>query len=459
MQQGISPLQDVGFSNRQTGFKVPTKQHQPFSMLIDFRLKNFRSVAEKQRLSLVAGVSAKRRKQHSFASGNSVAPHLLRSICLFGPNGAGKSTFVQAFDFVRNFVVSSAKDKQEGEPIDVESHRLDPAATGEPSEFEITFIHEDFLYEYGFSVDKERVWDEWLFAKPSSPRTRMRELFQRNFNSQSGVYEWSINENYVKGVRKIWETSTRDNALFLSTAVQLKSESLRPPFQWIQKHLRVIESPERLTKTFTTMKCLEGDSKNDILKFVQAADLKIQDFEVEARDFDVNDLRFDIFSDSTREALLKTIGNSKNYLVNAIHKGRDGRPVKISLEDESDGSRVLYSLAGPWLDVLQNGYTIVIDELHNSLHPHALKFLVGMFHDPKINVKNAQLIFTSHETSVMAKGCMHRDQIWLIEKDENDASHLYPLSDFRVREIDAFQKAYLDGRFGALPKIGIISDV
>ena len=101
-------------------------------MLVDFRLKNFRSIAEKQRLSLVAGASAKRRKQHSFASGHSVAPHLLRSICLFGPNGAGKSTFVQALDFVRNFVLSSAKDMQEGEPIDVESHKLDPSLSGEP---------------------------------------------------------------------------------------------------------------------------------------------------------------------------------------------------------------------------------------------------------------------------------------------------------------------------------------
>jgi uncharacterized protein len=123
------------------------------------------------------------------------------------------------------------------------------------------------------------------------------------------------------------------------------------------------------------------------------------------------------------------------------------------LTEESDGTRVFFSLAGPWLEVLEEGYTLVVDELHNSLHPLALKYLVSLFHDPEVNRNGAQIIFTSHETSVISKGFMHRDQIWLVEKDDSGASNLYPLSDFSIREVDAFQRAYLSGRFGALPRV------
>ena len=124
-----------------------------------------------------------------------------------------------------------------------------------------------------------------------------------------------------------------------------------------------------------------------------------------------------------------------------------------NFREESDGSRVVFSLAGPWLDVLENGYTLIVDELHNSLHPLALKFLVNLFHNPQTNSGNAQLIFTSHVTSVMSKGFMHQDQVWLVEKDDMESSVLFPLSNYNVRDVSAFQKAYLDGRFGAVPKL------
>ena len=125
----------------------------------------------------------------------------------------------------------------------------------------------------------------------------------------------------------------------------------------------------------------------------------------------------------------------------------------LDLTEESDGSQVIFSLAGPWLDVLDNGYTLIVDELHNSLHPHALKFLIQLFHDPKFNSNNAQLIFTSHETSVMTKDFMHQDQIWLLEKSDADNSMLIPLSDYKVRDVSTFQRAYLDGRYGGVPKL------
>ena len=142
----------------------------------------------------------------------------------------------------------------------------------------------------------------------------------------------------------------------------------------------------------------------------------------------------------------------------SFHQGTDGELVEFDMREESEGSRVLFSIAGPWLDVLKNGHTLVVDELHNSLHPLALKFLVGLFHDSRFNTGNAQLIFTSHETSIMTKGFMHPDQVWLLEKGNAGNSLLFPLSDYKVRDVSAFQKAYLDGRYGAIPRISDIVD-
>ena len=422
-------------------------------MLVSFIVKNFRSFASAQTISLVAGAGAKRQKRFSFPTGNSFAPNLLRSACLFGPNGAGKSSLVLALDFYRDFIVSSAKDTQEGEKIDVPSFKFDKALKDEPSEFELTFINKDVLYQYGFAVDTERVWSEWLFAKPSEAMTKMRTLFQREYDEQLEKYMWDINKTYVKGSKEVWKEATRDNALFLSTAIQLKAETFKDPFDWIQKQLHVIESPERISPAFTGKKCVEDGWKDRVLSLVQAADINIKDIDVESKLFDPNDIAANIPDELRKEIQEAYDGKKMIQIKNSYHKGTDGSLVPIDFTDESDGSKVAFSIAGPWLDVLENGYTLIIDELHNSLHPLALKFLVDLFHDPRLNVNNAQLIFTSHETSVMSKGFMHQDQIWLVEKDDIESTQLIPLSDYKVRDISAFQKAYLDGRYGAVPKL------
>ncbi|MDP6690674.1 MAG: AAA family ATPase, partial [Alphaproteobacteria bacterium] len=122
-------------------------------MLVSFGVQNYRSFAARQTLSMAAGTSARQQERFSFASGNSLAPDLLRSVCLFGPNGAGKSALVQALHFFQKFVISSAKDSQEGEKIEISSFRFDDAWRGKPTEMEATFIFDGAYYQYGFAVD------------------------------------------------------------------------------------------------------------------------------------------------------------------------------------------------------------------------------------------------------------------------------------------------------------------
>ncbi|NVJ90273.1 MAG: ATP-binding protein [Methylocystaceae bacterium] len=426
-------------------------------MLLSFSVTNYKSFADTQELSLVAGSGSRRKKEISFATGNALAPNALRSACIFGPNRVGKTTLIEAIEFASQYIINSSKDSQEGELIDVESFKFSPEFMKQPTEFEFSFIHKETFYQYGFAVDQEKVWAEWLFQKPNESRTRMRTIFQREFDSETQEYHWDLSKTHLKGEKELWRKTTRDNALFLSTAVQLKSDDLKLPYQWFRDYLHVIDSPERLLPGFTAKQCIDNGWKNKVLNLMQSVDIPVKDIHIEQKEINFSDIDLTPLSATAKASLEKELSGKKVADIQTIYEAADGSLVPFTLHEESNGTRVVFSLAGPWFDVLENGYTLFVDELHNSLHPLLLKYLVNLFHDPKINTQNAQLIFTSHETSIMSKNFMHKDQVWLVEKNENQKSKLIPLSSFNTREVTAFQRAYLDGRFGAVPKMPSIA--
>ena len=420
-------------------------------MLVEFSVANFRSINERQTFSMAAGSSAARRSQHAIETGNSFASHLLRSACMFGPNAAGKTSLIQALSFFRRFVLHSSKSASDGDVIAVVPFKVYEKNLHSPSDFEIIFIFDGALYQYGFSADRVRVVEEWLFTRSNEKNSRMRTVFQRVFDAKADKYDWDISEDLVKGERETWKKATRPNSLFLSTAVQLNSESLLPPYRWFEHYLRVLSSPDRLDVNATVQRANEHDGKSDILALLRSFDLPIVDFEAKEKELTLPDSAKNIFSKDFLETL-NSIERVTDYEVKTFHQaGND--VVSYDLKEESDGTRVIFSLAGPLLDTTENGFTLVVDELHNSLHPLALRFLVELFHDPSVNISGAQLIFTSHDTVVMSRDFLHRDQIWFLDRSELEGTKLTPLSEFDVREMQSFQRAYLGGKFGALPRI------
>lgn len=153
-----------------------------------------------------------------------------------------------------------------------------------------------------------------------------------------------------------------------------------------------------------------------------------------------------------KEEIAKDLKGEKLALLYFMHSSSDnGKAVPLGFKEESAGTRKLFALAGPWLDVLENGFVLFVDELDTSLHPHLVRFLLNMFHNPEANRHNAQLIFTTHDTTILDQRLMRRDQVWFIEKDAENTTRLYPLSDYKPRKGEALQKGYLYGRYGALP--------
>ncbi|MCR9865038.1 AAA family ATPase, partial [Vibrio parahaemolyticus] len=123
---------------------------------------------------------------------------------------------------------------------------------------------------------------------------------------------------------------------------------------------------------------------------------------------------------------------------------------------ESDGTKRLFNFAGPWLDALKDGLVLVVDELNTNLHPLLVRYLIGFFHSKKTNPNNAQLVFTTHETSTLSQEVFRRDQIWFVEKDIKGRSSLYSLSDFKVKKKrDNLEAKYLSGLYGALPMVSV----
>ncbi|MFZ1107389.1 MAG: ATP-binding protein [Rhodomicrobium sp.] len=418
-------------------------------MLLEFTIKNYRSIAQRQKLSMVAEKAAPGRNR--IATHNSLAPYALSSASILGPNASGKTNLVRAFQFFQNFVLSSAKDRTEGEEIEITPFKLKPDFRTQPSEFEIKFVTKNYFYQYGFSIDRNRVWGEWLFSRPSSPGVRMRELFQREYDKDTGTYDWQVNENFVKGERETWKSATRDNALFLSTAILLNSRSLIEPYQWIRDGIRYIRSPEGLSGNFSAKKCMDESYKNQIVEFLKSTDLGVRDIAVKEEEATFPEIE-KIFTEDVIN-YIKTNRSMKKYEVSTIHSDSDGDNVEFSLNDESAGTIVLFNLASPFLDVLSYGRTLIVDELDSSLHPHALRHLVELFNRPETNKNGAQLIFTTHDATILAGGVLNRDQIWLIERGKHGGTHLFPLSDFSIREGAAYERSYLSGKFGALPKI------
>lgn len=420
-------------------------------MLIEFSVANFRSIKEKQTLSMVTA-SKDADGRCMIETGFKAAPCLVESAAIYGPNGSGKSNLVNAMDFVWKLVVYPPKPDKEIEAV---PFLFSEETQNEPSEFEIVFIHNGFLYQYGFVVDDGKVHEEWLYATPKdSEKQKQQTWLERNGD------KIDVPRREIKGDKEVWKRSTRHNELFLSKAVDLNSEDFKAPFDWIRKNFKTPSnhSDGHSTQLFSYL----VEKKEAVLRFMKSLDASFEDIRFDEKDFSDDFLSLiEMLPDEAGElrkafsilhkAIPKKAKDQKLAQVYTIHSAENGDATFLSMEEESAGTRKLFSFSPALLDVLDNGYTLVVDELDNSLHPHAMRGVIAMFSNKKINKKNAQLIFTTHDTNAM--NFMARDQIWLMDKGTFGDTKLNAISDFKGRADDAIEKRYLSGRYGALPNI------
>lgn len=428
-------------------------------MFIEFSVTNFRSIRARQTLSMVASPDSEHLDRNVISQKGDEL-RLLRSAVIYGPNAAGKSNLLRALETLRQLIEISATRFQEGQRINVSPFLFSKATAEQPSEFEIIFIADDGIrYHYCCVVSAERIHKEWLVAYP---RGRSQRWFEREYNIKAGKYDWWFGPNFKaeRAERKVWQDFTRANALFVSTAIQLNNEQLKPVFTWLTQKLIVL-TPGVDMNPFLSLEMLREDrGRNQIMQFIRAADIGIDRLELLEEDLPTSAPGGALSPGAVRVHFEVSLPSGtqppaqKNYRVLAWHKRTDSNEeVPLDIGDESDGTRKLFEFTGGWLRALEWGATLFVDELDRSLHPHMTRFLVGLFQS-RINDKNSQLVFTTHDTTLLDINLLRRDQVWFVEKDEQRSSRFYSLLEYRPRKDEALERGYLKGRYGAIPFIG-----
>lgn len=415
-------------------------------MLIEFSVTNFLSLRERATLSLVKAKGQELEENNSFTPTAPATPALLHTAAIYGPNAAGKSNIIKALRLMERLVLRSANGSQAGEKLAITPFLLDATSSQQPTEFEVHFVSQGVRYQYGFAATQERIVEEWLLAYP---RGRPQQWIERDDSKGTPSDSWGKMDK-LTGQKHLWQSATRPNALFLSTAIQLNNEQLKPVFDWFKDTLQVIDADE-LSPGYSIRLCGNAEGKKNIVEFLKVADLGIGDIEVKEEKFNVGKIPQDI-----PDELRKKIENDLSTVsVETVHTLSNGSKVHFDMEqNESEGTHKFFTLSGPWLDTLDNGNVLVVDELNNSLHPLMVEFLVKRFNTAANNPKNAQLVFTTHDTTLLNQALFRRDQIWFCEKDRHQSTKLYPLTDFSPRKgLENIERGYLSGRYGALPNL------
>lgn len=420
------------------------------SVLLSFRAVNARSFRDELEFSMLATRMSERGVVRAVEWREGGAPiDVLPAAGVFGANGSGKSNLLKAMDDMRSCVLHSFRLGDPGGRMPRRPFVLDRARRAEPSEYEVDLVLDGVRHRYGFCIDDEQVLEEWAFHYP---RGRPALLFLR---TNERVEAGSVERQKTRAVQEL----VRPNALFLSAAASANHAALLPLYQWFSRNLVLAEADSRpFRQALTTEMLSDGAHRDRVLALLQAADLGVTGAHKQPPD--------PVMHERMRRAIRILEGSEgdpdaddgpafEELGVRLTHRGADGEEVHLDAEDESLGTRVWFGLIGPVVQALESGSVFLADELDASLHPALVTALVRLFQDPSTNPRRAQLIFNSHDATLLGDTAgdrlLGRDQIWFAEKRSDGSTRLYPLVDLEPRKQEAIGKRYLAGRYGATP--------
>jgi hypothetical protein len=267
---------------------------------------------------------------------------------------------------------------------------------------------------------------------------KSQRWFERLYDPSSQAERWAPFSPSFTGPREMWRKATRCRALFLTTAAQLNSMLLQPLLHWFEYCLEMVVPGDMADFNHLATDILDPDLKARMLSIIQSADIPIDDLRVAER---------------TKPKSHESAHAESPPLLEFLHSKHTRSAAWLGANFESGGTLRLLGLLGPLLRTIDRGKVLVIDEFDTSLHPLLSRFLLQLIHYPVMAGKNAQLLLTSHNTTLMDLDMLRRDEIWFVELDQRQASHLQPLLRSSPRKSEIVMKAYLRGRYCAVPKI------
>jgi uncharacterized protein len=421
--------------------------HSGPTMLITFRTQNVRSFRDRVELSLLATRLAERDIPREIPWRHDGKPiSVLPAAGVFGANASGKSNLLMAMADMRMLVLQSFRKGKPGSRLSTSPFLLGEDDGSAPSTYEVELVLDGVRHEYGFRIDAERVHQEWA---RSYPHGRPVLLLQRDGDEvQLG------SQQRAKG--RATEEILRSNALFLSTAAATNHPLFMGLYEWFQRNLQYADVRTRSARQALTAEMLEQDDRRQqVLGLLREADLGVTD--VSRREYDPDfkekmEKVFDIFRGEDPDEDVEEL-EFNDFDVRLTHRAGE-REVDLYGYQESWGTMVWFGMIGLVIDALREGSVLLVDELEASLHPALAAVLVDLFQSSRSNPRRAQLIFNSHEVTLMGDSGergLGRDQIWFTEKDEDGRTRLYPLVELAPRREEAIARRYLAGRYGGTP--------
>lgn len=379
-------------------------------------------------------------------TGFAAFPKSLRVASIYGANGSGKSNIIRAMYVLGSLVAQSASLKS-SDKLQVNAFLLDQSSRLLPTEFDISFVYGDVLWEYAFALFQNEVFSESLKSKENAKNAKFRTLFSRKAGEVEKLHP------DLKKYRVLLEEQTNKNQLFLSKLDQSNDSVTRPAFLWVLSQLRVVTAVNALPNSVSAKHCFDAKDNQVVSKLLNALDVNVDTISVEEEEVEIPDEFISMIQKDEVDSIVDR--TFTEYEIKFGIRTEDAGVVYLDLDEESQGTQNLFRLAGPIIETLEYGYTLIIDELNQTFHTNLLRQIVELFLNSEVNNNGAQLIFTSHDTVLMSE--LERDEIWIVDKDEFGASELISLSEFREssdvksRRKAAFSKRYLEGRFGAVP--------
>ena len=417
-------------------------------MLLQFAVENFLSIKDEAVLNFSA--TADKSLPDNLLTFNN--KQFLKSIGIFGANASGKSNVLKAMATAINLLRSS-NNRQIGDLLlGIIPFKFSKATLNKPSTFKFTFVAQGYKYFYAFSATREKVYEEVLYKYLSSKPTK--------------IFERLVGDKYVFNLEdktKLTELAEKNtaNKFFLATATSWNYAKTREAYLWFQQDIDVLNCDVLLQGG--NISFFASDETNKLKKLTLAllreADINIDDYKVRRTSIAADDSS----ANQQLVAMMKVNGLEENRISHVdivtghtiVHKDSAVEKFNLLLQEESQGTITIFMLAPVLAKTFAVGGVLCVDEIEAHFHPDLVAYLVGLFHNTELNTNQAQLLFTTHDVNMMDLDFLRRDQFYFTQKaNTTGETELYSLAEFSVRKSENIRKAYLAGRFGAVPAMG-----
>lgn len=384
-------------------------------MILEIALTNFFSINEKVTLDMQAAniqtKEARALEDNTFSVGNE---RLLKTVAIYGANASGKSNIIKAIKAAVDMILDS-HNYNEGDSFGFKPFKF--GDKNAPSEFYIRFIIDGIEHEYSFTCTRDEIITESLYYYPKGRRALIFSRDERKPGGKKEKYEFTT---VIRRPMDVASNTSR-KTLFISRASQMDREKAKEVYRWFNEQLVF----SYRGKTSFAIDRFLGDNKDAVLRVLKAADSDIVEF------------------------------TYKDGELTTFHRRNPSLPFDFNSE-ESEGTKILFKIMLTVMDVVRNNKVMFLDEVETSLHTRLVEYLIGLFHSSK----SAQLVFTTHNTHLLDMTRFRKDQIFFVNKRDDSSSDLYSLFDYKdFREKMDLEKAYLQGRFDAVPYINEFENI